>query len=230
MAKFPVTCTEYLDFLNAISAERPDEAARRVPRSAEKTGHYWPMNHDGKYVIPTEAWLATASEQHRKATRRLGESPVEWEDDWPVMGVSWDDAVSYAAWFTQTRRVLASLPGEVMWEKAARGADRRLHPFGNYLDYTFANAAWSHEGKSRPCPVDSFPTDESPCGVRGLCGNSSDWCIDQVDDGALRLLRGGAWFVTGYLTKSTTRYAFPPSSVEQNYGFRLCVLPSTAPG
>ncbi len=230
LAGFPVTCREYLEFLNALSADRPEEAARRVPRSAEKTGHYWPKDSDGKYAVPTVEWLATAGEKHRKGTRRLGESPVEWEEDWPVMGISWDDAMTYAAWFTQNRRVLASLPTEVMWEKSARGADRRLYPFGNQLDYSFMNAARSHEGKCRPCPVDSFPTDESPFGARGLCGNASDWCMDEVQNGALRLIRGGAWFVTGYLTKSTTRYAYPPASVEQNYGFRLCVLPSTCAG
>ncbi len=104
------------------------------------------------------------------------------------------------------------LPDELEREKAARGADGRLTPWGNHLDATFACVLESHHGPPAPPDVDTYPADESPYGIRGLAGNVRDWCVNRwsidgprVEDGRLqldpkppedddcRIIRGGAW-------------------------------------
>jgi serine/threonine protein kinase len=114
IAKYPVTCREYLGFLNDITEKNPKEAAKRVPRESEKSGYYWPKyrrsrklvpggykEKNGKYVIPTKQWLDSAPEEMKKQARRLSHSPIDWAEDWPVLGVSWEDMVAYTVWKTE---------------------------------------------------------------------------------------------------------------------------------
>ncbi len=222
MARYPVTCNEYLEFLNVLSGKDPEEAARRVPRESEKAGHYWPRREDGTYVIPTAEWLADAPEDLRGRARKLSATPADWEKDWPVFGVSWEDAVTYASWFSRKNEILGFLPHEVLWEKAARGTDGRFCVFGNHFDHTYANVMESHEGPHRPCCVDSFPVDESPAGPRGMGGNALDWCLNDIEEDGRHLLRGGAWFNSGVYGRTTSRRASPSGFVMHFVGFRLC--------
>ena len=60
----------------------------------------------------------------------------------PVICVSWNDAMAYADWFSRKNNVIASLPTEAQWEKAARGTDQRKWPWGDvFPDGTRANFA-----------------------------------------------------------------------------------------
>jgi serine/threonine-protein kinase len=226
LGRFPVACREYLTFLNDLAETNPVAAAARVPRQAESSGFYWPRGQDGRYAVPTAEWLAGAPPDLRKTARRANQSPEDWREDWPVVGVSWGDAMAYASWFARKSGFLASLPHDLLWEKGARGPEGRFYPWGNEFDDTFANTMQSHDGPPRPCPVDSFPSDESPYGIRGLCGNVVDWCLNDVEGGRRRLVRGGSWLFTGFYLRSSFRRANPPGVIGEFTGFRLCVTPA----
>jgi len=231
LARFPVTCGAYVEFLNHVLSADPEQAAGRVPRESENAGYYWPLAPTGlkgekRFIVPTREWLQTTSDDQRRGARRLSESPVDWEADWPVLSVSWEDMMAFAAWTTSRSGHLFTLPHEVQWEKAARGPDGRSFPWGNGLDATFCNMNQSHEDGMRPFAVDSFPADESPYGVRGLGGNSRDWCLN--DPGihpGWRLVRGGYWSDPGVALYVAARAGYSFTNVYYDNGGRLAWIP-----
>ncbi|KAF0246248.1 MAG: serine/threonine protein kinase [Planctomycetota bacterium] len=220
MARHPVTCREYCEFLNDLAKTRPDEAARRAPREADSSGFYWP---GPPWAVPTAAWLAGAPAELKAKAKRLSSSPVDWEEDWPVFSVSWEDGMAYAAWKRAGDGSPATLPHEMEWEKAARGTDRRPYPFGRHLDERWCNNIRSHPGESRPSVVTGFPFDESPYGVRGFAGNSRDACLNSAapDHPGWRIFRGGYWPMTGIVSRASHRGGLTTRSVLFIYGFRL---------
>lgn len=223
LAAFPVTCAEYLAFLNDPDQRASGASRARVPREAATTGHYWPEDENGLFLIPTASWLEAAPEGLKEKARRLNQSPVDWEEDWPIMSISWEDAAAYAAWFAGKHGVMACLPIEDLWEKAARGVDGRLFTWGGAFEDTYLNCIRSQEGPNRPMPIDSYPTDESPYGLRGMNGNSLDWCLDLLDDGR-RILRGGGWITYGITLRLTARMAGAQTRIGHANGLRLAII------
>ncbi len=90
---------------------------------------------------------------------------------YPVIGVDWNEAIAYCKWLSEATGRKYSLPNEAQWEKACRGGDKRLFPWGNEFDSTRCNF-----GNSTLATVDAFPA-QSENGCYDWVGNTRQWTI-----------------------------------------------------
>lgn len=155
--------------------------------------------------------------------------------DHPVVHVSWHEARAYAAWLQEQTGKPYRLPTEAEWERAARGDDLRLWPWGDEWDQRCAN--WDPAGQGSTTPVGQYsPQGDSPFGCADMAGNVCEWCSSlhrkypyRAKDGRERLrgrkyrvIRGGSWSVPhpGYL-RCCARIAADPREGAASVGFRL---------
>lgn len=140
----------------------------------------------------------TNGEYHEFCVATGYEAPGYWKGseppddllDHPVTCVDRADASAYAEW-TGKR-----LPTEAEWEKAARGADGSLFPWGETFDpeaCCWGRSATGEDGRTDP--VTAHPTGASPYGVRDTVGNVGEWCADDPGPRSA-YIKGGAWLTT----------------------------------
>ena len=109
--------------------------------------------------------------------------PSYWNDatwngpDYPVIGVSWFEAVAYCRWLSKQTGIEFRLPSEAEWEKAARGSNGLIYPWGNTWDASLVNS--SESGLQQTTPVGSYPKGASPYGALDMAGNVWEWCATQ---------------------------------------------------
>jgi|GEM_PF-4484787 len=166
----------------------------------------------------------------------------------PVTHVSWDDAVVYAEWLSGETGRTMRLPTEAEWEKAARGIDGRIYPWGDDWDPALTNycdrncePSWKDEsgddGFARTAPVGSYPDGASPYGALDMAGNVWEWTADWYDSGyyanssdrspqgpesgSTRVLRGGSWHGLQTHVRCAVRYDSRPYSQLYDVGFRV---------
>ncbi len=107
--------------------------------------------------------------------------PWHWEDglppfardEHPAARVSWYDALAYCQWLTRLTGQAHCLPSEAQWEKAARGANGSLYPWGNEFDAAKCNCV--EAGECATTPVEAYAQGASPYGVLDMAGNVWEW-------------------------------------------------------
>jgi serine/threonine-protein kinase len=206
IARRPVTCAEYQDFLRGIAQlEGVRAALLRAPRTAHGGALLWPTGPDGLPQMP-----------ERDATGQ------GWHPDWPIVCVSCEDAEAYCAWRHQVTGQRHRLPTEVEWEKAARGADGRLFPWGDAFEATFCHMGISRPGAPARGPSGQFTTDRSPYGVEDLAGSVSEWTSSWLDEGARqRIIKGGHWASSPTECRAASRFTQAVTAVLPTLGFRV---------
>ena len=204
---------------------------------------------DAYYIGKTEVtnaeyypfWLETGGTDSEHTPISYGEAFGTWPEisktkpNFPVVGISWDSAVAYAAWRGMR------LPTEAEWEKAARGTDAKRWPWGDTFTQRIKGATvhanvWKQSG-SHLQPVGTFPTGASPYGAYDMAGNVWEWVADRYSDtyyrrspdrnpkgpavGSRRVVKGGSWLNPEMLARCSTRIGQYPAIGTSFIGFRL---------
>ena len=153
--------------------------------------------------------------------------------DYPAINISWFDAHNYCEW--AGRR----LPGEAEWEKAARGTNGNIYPWGNSIDCTKANYPGCSKGDT--VAENFYPAGASPYGALDMGGNVWEWVEDWYSDtyyqkspsknptgpstGTSRVLRAGSWYGNVWYVRTANRFSDLPNDIYYSFGFRCATSP-----
>jgi formylglycine-generating enzyme required for sulfatase activity len=220
------------DFLMGSSTNDTLAESDEFPQHTVHLDAYWIDQHEvtnAQYAKCVAVGACSSPHQINSHTLNTYYGPHEYEE-YPVLYVDWFDASAYCLW------VGGSLPSEAQWEKAARGSDGRLYPWGNvrpepaYLNYNqnVLDTTW----------ICAFHEGNSPYGICDLAGNVSEWVTDWYGNtyyadspsvnphgpaqGEARVIRGGNWSYSDAGVRAANRIAAGPDFSNYNIGFR-CV-------
>jgi len=182
---------------------------------------------------------------HRQPERwKQGKIP-KGKEDHPVLWVSWRDSVAYCQWLAETTGKPYRLPTEAEWEKAARGPDGHIYPWG---DESPNESLLNFNGNvGDTTPVGSYPDGVSPYGAYDMAGNAWEWCAtkwgksypydvqedewtaEYLEGTNIRVVRGGSFVDGQYSARCARRYRYYPDYRLLHYGFRVVVSPISLP-
>ena len=209
-----VTVSQYVEFLNSLGPDRHLNGCSGNPCAATKAeAEASNVEFDGTtYSVP----------------------PLF--ANLPMTSVTWYGADAYC------RAIGRRLPTEAEWERAARGTDQRIYPYGNEWNPDLANTNRNDRSGERtsngPVQVRSYPEGRSPYGMYDMSGNVAEWVQDwyQADyysqaaaselnpqgplTGTTKVTRGGSWDTVPFFTRTVHRQDFEPLTQALFIGFR----------
>ncbi len=187
--------------------------------------------------------LEVTNSQYKKFLSETGYVPKRYLDrppfnvpDLPAIVLEWEDAVTYTEWAGKR------LPTEAEWEKASRGTDGRIWPWGSEWDgskLSGNDGTGLEDGYKETAPVGQFPQGASPFGALDMAGNIWEWVADwyepdyythapnrnpkgpETGDG--HVLKGGGWAENLDFTRCANRLGGNPGSLLR--GFRCAMDP-----
>jgi formylglycine-generating enzyme required for sulfatase activity len=205
IARLPVTIAQFAAFIRATGYRT----------TAEEAGWAWAWLDGGWQSVRGACWA-----------RPLGQAfPATDPAHWPVTQISWHDAQAFCAWAN------VRLPTEREWEKAARGVDGRLYPWGNQMPEAGLCNCNNIQGGINA--AGQCPTGASPYGVLDMSGNTWEWCASKwrpdytspPDDDPTgpepRVVRGGSFNGDGGLVRCAARGKLNLSFRDSTVGFRV---------
>jgi formylglycine-generating enzyme required for sulfatase activity len=191
--------------------------------------------HIGQYPV--------TNHQYQAFIRATGhEAPHHWddgtiprsEDNHPVANVSWHDAVAFCDWLSRETKQPFRLPTEAEWEKAARGTDGRIYPWGD--DPPDKDRCNFRRKAGGTTTIGRYsPQGDSPYGCADMAGNVWEWCQslyrpypyhagdgrEDLDAGGMRVQRGGSWWNSAPAVRCACRIRPYPGPWTTYVGFRV---------
>jgi serine/threonine protein kinase/formylglycine-generating enzyme required for sulfatase activity len=170
----PCESPQHENYVNPFFIEKYEVTNRRYADFLKSTGH-----------APPSQWQ--------------NGNPPAGQSDYPITGVSWQNAIDYCEWRSRQTGAKYRLPTEAEWELAAHGFEPKLYPWGEKWQPNAANIKESQ--RNNVVSVGSFRLGDTSTGISDLIGNVAEWTADEakpypnsgckIPDGDYRIVRGG---------------------------------------
>lgn len=211
------------------------ESQTNLSLDAFEIARYPVTNHQYPCFIDDGCYL---DERWWEDLERPEPQPSEWpQGNRPKVNVDWYEATAFARWLSERLHDDIRLPFEHEWEKAARGENGLVYPWGKDYQTGYANVnESSHENGvylRQTTAVGVFPRDQSPYLAWDMAGNTVEWRNKMTPDQSKGVsteapspvLCGGSWFYFPAYARANNRSRRDPSFRDNYIGFRLLRSP-----